>query len=103
MSKHTQGPWILSTRETDTPGVLLAFCIDSAEKFNIASSQSQEHLGQDGLRAEEMLANANLIAAAPELLEALEALADRYNDVIGNEGVECYKARAAIAKARGDK
>jgi len=102
MSKHTQGPWILSTRETDTPGVLLAFCIDSAEKFNIASSQSQEHLGQDGLRAEEMLANANLIAAAPELLEALEMVLDDPESLDGRP--RTYSAaRAAIAKARGDK
>jgi hypothetical protein len=45
---------------------------------------------------------AHLIAAAPELYEALEKLRDRYVQVIGNEGIECYVAKAALAKARGE-
>lgn len=47
-------------------------------------------------------ANAHLIAAAPELYEALGKLLDRYVQAIGNEGIECYVARAALAKARGE-
>lgn len=48
--------------------------------------------------------HAHLFTAAPELLEALEALArhdfdDRDDPVIYNE--VCRRARAAIAKARG--
>jgi hypothetical protein len=46
---------------------------------------------------------ANLIAAAPELLEALEcALETLENEgVCGPECLSCASARAAIAKARG--
>ena len=40
--------------------------------------------------------------AAPDLYEALEKLRDRYVQVIGNEGIECYVANAALAKARGE-
>ncbi len=50
---------------------------------------------------EEAQANARLIAAAPELLEALESLHGRYVACIGNEGPEALAALAALAKARG--
>ena len=44
-----------------------------------------------------------LMAAAPDLLDALKALLERYVFAIGNEGIECLNARAAIAKAIGEK
>lgn len=44
---------------------------------------------------------ARLAAAAPDLLTALRLLHERYVMAIGNEGPECYAARAAIAKATG--
>lgn len=37
--------------------------------------------------------------ALEEAAMALQALLDRYVQAIGNEGIECYKARAVIAKA----
>ena len=42
-------------------------------------------------------------AERKELLEALDALLKRYALAIGNEGIECYQARAAIAKATGER
>lgn len=53
-------------------------------------------------------ANAHLIAAAPELYEALEEMVERYapgyHDCIDNGLPECEicNARAALAKARGE-
>ena len=47
--------------------------------------------------------NARLIAAAPELLEALQAMTTEFDsgDVNDGEWVAIQKARAAIAKATG--
>ena len=55
-----------------------------------------------GIAKKEGAANANLLAAAPDLLESLKALLERYVLAIGNEGIECLNARAAIAKATGE-
>jgi hypothetical protein len=41
------------------------------------------------------------IAAAPEMLEVLENLYDRYYSCIGNEGPEAYAAKQMINKLRG--
>jgi hypothetical protein len=50
----------------------------------------------------ESLANTRLIAAAPELLEALKAMLDYYGSHTAR--VEAQdKARAAIARAEGEK
>ena len=46
-------------------------------------------------------ANARLIAAAPELLAALEWLVDDWERVTGRTLPDDHEAKAAIAKARG--
>ena len=95
-SKHTPGPWRLQLKDkfTDHPFVVRGeqggFCVlglsDEAEK-----------------------ADARLIAAAPDLLEALKNLVERIDK---NGGIGEYKtdpvfvikyARSAIAKAEGNK
>lgn len=85
---------------------------DAMLMFSIAAAQSQEHLLSgayriDAIAEAECLANGRLIAAAPELLEALRWIvkyADSEPD--GGEKVEMHRAnveraRAAIAKAEG--
>ncbi|WP_041862712.1 hypothetical protein [Bordetella petrii] len=65
--------------------------------------------GKAGERTQE--ANARLIAAAPELLDALESLLpmladwhDEFPDHVGDkEGPAIKAARAAIAKAKGER
>lgn len=47
----------------------------------------------------ESQANARLIAAAPELLEALKALLERYHIMGCGDGIEALQAAAAIKKA----
>ncbi|WP_335308112.1 hypothetical protein [Sphingomonas phyllosphaerae] len=50
-------------------------------------------------------ANARLMAAAPELLEALECMVATYADMQDGNGDPCpdvIAARAAIAKAQGE-
>ena len=112
MSEHTKGPWAVEGDDESVPGVP-CIGIASAEKriCDVASTLNDD---DDWQLTGEDRANARLIAAAPELLEALE-LADQF---ISN-GIEfgyilmpepetpdsAHDApgiiRAAIAKAKG--
>ena len=57
--------------------------------------------GLNGIEREEAIANARLIASAPDLLAALEwAMGDIDSEILGEEWAE--RATAAIAKAKGD-
>ena len=92
MSKHTPGPWGIE-RHYD-PG------------YKFISAKKHTALAQvvwcmeDEDRSPECEANAHLIAAAPELLEALEALVlDESKEYIPTRLWDA--ARAAIAKAKG--
>ena len=102
-TQHTPGPWYVfhsayrGRFDDDGPG---AFSIGDAQTAHSANILCSRYQWPE--RAEEMKANAHLMAAAPDLLEALKALLERYVLAIGNEGIECYQARAAIAKATGE-
>ena len=76
MSKHTPGPW-----KRKIKSVLIS----------VAPYEWAEAYGGS-------IANARLIAAAPDLLEALQDLCD----TLGECGMT-EKARAAIVKAEGEK
>ena len=94
MSGHTPGPWI-SLGQGDIVTKSVPTCdaegyTDIAAVYVIANDSGA--------------ANARLIAAAPELLEALEAVLrwiDDYCETTGFEAVEA-QADAAIAKATGE-
>lgn len=97
-TQHTPGPWEPHIYESG------GFEIVSAHerKFIITSRNGY----QEWDRGNESIDNAHLIAAAPELLEALEAAVswiedDRCDDeYIAEEWY--HEARSAIAKARGE-
>jgi hypothetical protein len=87
-NKHTPGPWI--AHETAV--------VDSIERPLAETYKDMpRHL-------DEALANAHLIAAAPELLEALESLVQTLGYETANklrvQGA-MKQAKAAILKARG--
>lgn len=88
MSKHTPGPWF---SQYDDNGF---YKIGSeAVGLNIAFTFGESDADE---------ANVRLMAAAPNLLEALENLADYVDEWVGdNECRPLENARAAIAKARG--
>lgn len=101
-TKFTPGPW-RTVRPSDNPTKLYVRDCGGL----IAEGPFPSHYeGQDERFAKEVdqyEANARLIAAAPELYEAL----DQILDDMGNDGLSCCQAakdqaRAALAKARGE-
>lgn len=94
-SKHTPGPW---WREHNIKGAPNSVCTDDEDggARTIASIPSG---AQDNARD-----NAALIAAAPELLDALRVMVWRYEDTEAMDDEdypELAAARAALAKAEG--
>lgn len=90
MSKHTPGPWgfdSFALREEIR-----------AENNPLIATVCSVHCDSP----EEMRANAHLIAAAPEILEALEMMLEMSEmSGFGKAAAEDV-ARAAIAKAKGE-
>lgn len=97
--KATPGPWHAEENNIHTGSV--ATCHWNGEQW----WEVWTPMWVDGGSAK---ANAHLIAAAPELYEALEEMVERYapgyHDCIDNGLPECEicNARAALAKARGE-
>lgn len=97
---HTQGKWIIGT--------------DSDRNYYITAKIKADELDMLGAPVEcrivdifyskEAEANARLIAAAPELLEALKTCSNALASLGGKAGeYEVKKAKQAIAKAEGGK
>ena len=91
MNAHTEGPWVVTGGSP--PQVIAPGKADICEMAGASSNAS-------------VMADARLIAAAPELLEALQQLLKSYcaeHKYHGCEGwYEVSDARAAIAKATGE-
>lgn len=80
MSEHTKGPWEVA--RTDA-GIIVR--TESAKKTRAGASRYAAIGGFDRSDPEQLaeaLANARLIAAAPELLEALSELVDDINALV---------------------
>lgn len=104
-TKHTPGPW----RCTKYPKV---FSINSERGRQIAIMT--EHHGDcpevpmsQFERSQQDAADAALIAAAPEMLEALEAIAELFGDDDKFNDLNCRRIaikiyKDAIAKAKGE-
>ena len=88
MTKHTPGPWSIDKEER--------WVIHEPEGKSGTLVVPEIYLDDD-----EAIANARLIAAAPELLEALESFP---GFLCGTESGDAWidQMRAAIAKARGE-
>ena len=96
-AQYTPGPWTITVYPPDDYG---------AEDLCAYIDGNRKHVAHcmppDGTSTELRDANARLIAAAPELLEALKLIANAENsalDLAYCKGI----ARAAIAKATGGK
>ena len=94
MTKHTPGPWTTTIRDGHAKGPRPVITAPAVDRVAVVSGSN----GDDAMHA-----NAKLIAAAPELLDALDSL------VLACElpGDHCEveqalpAARAAISKAVG--
>ena len=101
MSKHTPGPWSVGEvshkkQRVDIDSLHADQTVGHHTWRGLARAYGCEDMPVEGTAA--MLANARLIAAAPELLEALKVLVE--NGGIGPEQM-FHDARTAIAKATG--
>ena len=96
-AQHTPGPWVVGNLDKNDQRLV------RGEHFEIATCW--HHCV--GSIEKEMEANARLIAAAPELLEALEQVLIEYDEVdLADHEPQSFtsainEARAAIAKAKG--
>lgn len=94
---HTPGPWHVGQFDEQL------FVSDSTRNFDVCIIQPQHANPSSDARA-----NARLIAAAPDLLEALEALVPHVlhyaamNNAHPSAHKDAASARAAIAKAKGE-
>lgn len=70
MAKHTPGPWIVFQDCSEHPGIEAPECRQTVVLFG--GEDDDETAGIQGETMEEAHANARLIAAAPDLLEALQ-------------------------------
>jgi len=95
MPQHTPGPWQIMTRDSVGDNIFT----ESKPHRRIANTYGD---------AEEYIANARLIAAAPDLLAALERIVAKYEAApdgplgCGFVNGDFFAARAAITKARGE-
>lgn len=99
MSKHTQGDWLVA-------GGTTVYCLN-AHGYNRFTAQVQRGHTDSKWPTEpdELEANARLIAAAPELLEALKEVLPYLTDGedAGDEATQLAPiVRAAIKKAEGE-
>jgi hypothetical protein len=96
-SKHTPGPWNVETA-------------NKYGEIRITASATKKHTylialtSPDCPDSQTQEANTSLMAAAPDLLAALESLLPAYDDAraAGHGEILIAQARAAIAKAKGE-
>ena len=103
---HTPGPWIVRFDEDRfDPSRSTLKIIDGREEslnhMNGALSLAFINVTAFAPHMDEPLANAHLIASAPELLAALKSLVDDFERIIGRPIEAEHEAKAAISKATG--
>ena len=102
-TEFTPGPWVSSAGHIYKTGK------DGANIAAVSEPRAETHVGYTPVRlgskdADEAFANAHLIAAAPELYEALDELTN-YSGGASNALEDPYvmeRVEAALSKARGE-
>lgn len=97
--KHTPAPWIVNSKDYDRFGETVWVEAESNGHYVCELVRDAGHTE---------FANARLIAASPELLEAAEALLSKLDHITtdqfsnGGEWEEREALRAIVAKAKGE-
>ena len=91
-TKWTPGPWAIAA------GYKTMLLVESRFGGTVCDIECHCDVETGILPSEEEEGNANLIAAAPDLYNALSTLADAWE----RKSLPCDAARAALAKARGE-
>ena len=93
MSKYTPGPWHI---KTSASGNYFAYSNEACRTDDRIAGVSGTFPDSDTAQA-----NARLIAKAPELVEALRAMCDRYPEPPGYSTIAGRQARALLADIEG--
>jgi hypothetical protein len=106
INAHTKAPWQVLPQETDIPYLRVRGTVPG-RRYKIANvhiPETDEFYTKQMIAwgLEESIANANLIAAAPELLEALKEMVNSYELEASPENPALLQAKAIIAKAEGN-
>jgi hypothetical protein len=101
MSMHTPGEWTARQQKNSRTGKNMGWIIEAENGSRIGWSDYADATTNKGDQPpyEQSGENANLIAAAPDLLEVLKKITDDFSYLWPLEHVEM--AKAAIAKAEG--
>ena len=110
-NKWTAGPWHIAGDDEiieEVPVIEISTGKNGVDYKPIAYVNSDLHGGDVFLLTDEEYATAHLIAAAPDMYEALEGLLEIYTEghrrefTPGDRKVRADRARAALSKARGE-
>lgn len=105
-AKHTPGPWVVLPEESGR-GYIRVRGGRLGARYKIANVCAPIYDGSELAQREdsESRANARLIAAAPDLLSALQVVVEQWTAQFERRGhlapPWCKQARTAIAKATG--
>lgn len=97
MSDHTPGPWVLHKRDDEDEATMVKHVGENNDMFVCVTNVNWRY-------PKENAANARLIAATPDLLEALKDMIAEFSaDEFGGEAQinTCWKAKQVVAKAEG--
>jgi len=98
MEKFTKGPWTVE-RITSVEPTAFNISPDNSETYrgSICNLQDCEHI--DGITAEETTANAQLIAASPDLYKALKACVNTFAPLMAKDSPAIAEIRSILLKA----
>ncbi len=99
MTHHTPGPWVHQDQIFDFDFIIAE---DGGRIARIEQFIGEPNYERTAIPLQERMANAKLISAAPELLEALIEYVDDLEGDLTPYNPRYQRARAAIKKAKGE-